>query len=105
MKEKNRKILAWVILVIAFAIMFFGGRFTGNGFAMLGFFLLVVAVLVRYGKSLIRWFKYGDSPRDESGEIIDIEPWLERPEANISITLFTKKDDSSSDEQEDFSDK
>lgn len=89
--EKYRKIIAWVILIIALAIMFFGGKFTGNGYAMLGIFLLILALLIRYGKELKKWLKFGDNTIDEPAEEIDIEPWLEQSKTPKSIILFPDK--------------
>ena len=91
MNEKYRKIVAWIVLVTAFAIMFLLGKFTGNGYAMLGIFLLILALLIRYGKELKEWLKFGDNPIDEPAEIIDIEPWLEQSKTPKSIILFPDK--------------
>ena len=71
--------------------MFFLGGFTGNGYAMLGIFLIILALLIRYGKDIKKWLKFSDNTIDDSAEVIDIEPWLEQPNAPTSITLFTDK--------------
>ena len=88
MNEKYRKIIAWVILIIALAIMFFGGKFTGNGYAVMGFFLLLLSLLLRYGHDLTSWIKSDDLPdvpKNEQNEIINIEPWIEKKDSNNSI--------------------
>lgn len=88
MKKKCRKIIAWVILIIALAIMFFGGKFTGNGYAVMGFFLLLLSLLLRYGHDLTSWIKLDDLPdvpKNEQNVIIDIEPWIEKKDSNNSI--------------------
>ena len=105
MNEKYRKIIAWVILIIALAIMFFGGKFTGNGYAVMGFFLLLLSLLLRYGHDLTSWIKSDDLPdvpKNEQNEIIDIEPWLEKPEEKTSIIIqFPKLSDSKEEDKSD----
>ena len=94
MNEKYRKIIAWVILIIALAIMFFGGKFTGNGYAVMGFFLLLLSLLLRYGHDLTSWIKSDDLPdvpKNEQNKIIDIELWIEKKTAIIQLFLNFQK--------------
>ena len=96
-----RKKIGIGIFIIAWVTLIFGGRFTGNGFAMFGFFLLGLSLVVYYWDGLRKWLKYGDAPKD-SGKMIEIEPWIEKPEAPTSIIIqFPKLSDSKEDDKSD----
>ena len=96
-----RKKIGIGLFIISWITLIFGGRFTANAFAMFGFFLLGLSLVVYYWDGLRKWLKYGDLPED-GGQLIDIEPWLEKPEEKTSIIIqFPKLSDSKEEDKSD----
>ena len=97
----SRKIIGIGMFIISWIVIFFGGRFTGNAYAISGFLLLGTSLVVYYWDGLKRWLKYGDPPKDR-GKMIDLEPWLEKDNAPTSIIIqFPKSSGSTESEDSD----
>lgn len=105
MKINYRNVIGVILFITGFVTLFFGGRFTINGYAMFGIFLIILALIVIEWPEFKRWTKYGAPPKD-GGQLIDLEPWIEKPEARTSIIIqFPSSESKEEEDEEENSDK